>query len=260
VRLVRRYVALVGSVLVLAVVAWVGWPHLRAYTGTAPPAQIDQPLNPAPIGAGVVGVAHNAGNNPTTVRAGLDNGAQVIEIDVILARGELAAGRAHAWSWLAERVFRGPTLVRAWDQAGSAAVVKLDLQQNDRPLLEALAGFLHSHPRSGPVWVSTRDPAAIRYLGPHLPGSVTLMLSLPFPAAVTQLRSDTSLQREIGGISVFRELVTPALVRWAHEQGLLVLAWTVNDGEQLSHVLRAGVDGVTTANLAVLRHLATGSL
>ena len=32
-------------------------------------------------------------------------------------------------------------------------------------------------------------------------------------------------------------------------------AWTVNDGERLNQLVRLGVDGITTANLAILRAL-----
>jgi glycerophosphoryl diester phosphodiesterase len=35
----------------------------------------------------------------------------------------------------------------------------------------------------------------------------------------------------------------------------LILAWTVNDGQRLSQLVRLGVDGITTANLAILRAL-----
>ena len=42
---------------------------------------------------------------------------------------------------------------------------------------------------------------------------------------------------------------------WLHEQHLLVLAWTVNDVHRLNALVRDGVDGVTTANLAILQAL-----
>jgi len=45
------------------------------------------------------------------------------------------------------------------------------------------------------------------------------------------------------------------LVTWAHRHKLLILAWTVNDGQRLNQLVRLGVDGITTANLAILRTL-----
>lgn len=41
-------------------------------------------------------------------------------------------------------------------------------------------------------------------------------------------------------------LVTPALVRWAHAQGMLVSAWTVNQAWSMRQARRAQVDAVIT--------------
>jgi glycerophosphoryl diester phosphodiesterase len=45
------------------------------------------------------------------------------------------------------------------------------------------------------------------------------------------------------------------LVTWVHQHKLLILAWTVNDSQRLNQLVRLGVDGITTANLAILRAL-----
>ena len=244
----------VAVVLVAALV--VAWPQARVYAGVAPPRQFSEALDPAlpPGHSPVLGVAHNAGNNPATTAAALEHGADVIEIDVISVRGQLVAGRQQPWRWLAERAFRGPTLAQAWDDASAARIIKLDLQQNDRPLLDELVTFLA--PRSGPgrVMISTRDAAALLYLRPRLPDA-TLLFTLASPDAVRRLFSDPALLAAIGGVSAFEGLVDRSLVTRVHQQGLLVLAWTVNDGGPLTRVVRLGVDGVTTANLAVLQAL-----
>jgi hypothetical protein len=250
----RIAAAAAGVVAVVAVVAAVvGWPHWQRYTGTAEPTQFLQPLDPAPTAAGrpVLGVAHNAGNNPATTAAALDHGAAVIEIDVVSVRGEPAAGRVHPWWWLAERVFRGPSLGDAWQYASAAREVKLDLQQNDPALLDQVADFVSAQPASRPVMVSSRDPAALRYLRPRLPHA-TLLFSAPFPDAVRQLMADPGLRAAVDGVSAFQGLVDAAFVDWAHRNHLLVLAWTVNDGTRLAQLLSLGVDGITTQNLAVL--------
>ena len=66
----------------------------------------------------VLGIAHNAGNNLGTLSTALHYGADVMEIDVISARGQLVAGRNHWWGWLARQVFRGPTLVQGLGRRG----------------------------------------------------------------------------------------------------------------------------------------------
>jgi glycerophosphoryl diester phosphodiesterase len=45
------------------------------------------------------------------------------------------------------------------------------------------------------------------------------------------------------------------LVTWVHAHGLVILAWTVNDSEHFNQLVRLGVDGITTGNLAILRAL-----
>lgn len=256
----RRLRWVIAGVLVaaLAVAVVVTWPLIRRYTNAAPPAQFYQKVQLDPALAQdyskILGVAHNAGNNPGTTATALRNGAGVIEIDVLSARGQLSAGRPQPWPWLAERLFQGPTLTEAWDQAAGADVIKLDLMQTDRKFLDELVTFLTPRSRSRRVMISSRDAAALRYLHRRLP-DVTLLFSVAFPDAVHQLQSDHALQEAISGTSVFQGPVDANLITWIHEHKLIVLAWTVNEGERFNQLVRLGVDGITTANLAILRAL-----
>src|SRR5215467_4352780 len=163
-----------GVVLVaLVAAAIVAWPHVQLYTGAAPPAQFYQKVQPEPALAQdyqhVLGVAHNAGNNLGTLAAAERYGADVIEIDVISARGQLVAGRDQPWPWLARQLFRGPTLADAWDQAAPATVVKLDLKQTDRGFLDDLVAFLTPRAKGRRVMISTGDQSALLYLHRRLP-------------------------------------------------------------------------------------------
>lgn len=257
----RRLRWAIAGVLVVALVAvtvLVIWPLIRRYTGAAPPAQFDQPVQLEPALAQdypkVLGVAHNAGNNLGTLATGLRYGADVIEIDVMSARGQLVAGRPQPWAWLAERLFQGPTLAEAWNHAADADVTKLDLMQTDRAFLTELADFLAPRAGSRRVMISSRDPDALLYLHRRLP-DVTLLFSVAYPDAVHQLQSDHPLQKAIGGASVFQGLVDANLVSWMHGHKLIVLAWTVNDSQRFNQLVRLGVDGITTANLAILKAL-----
>jgi glycerophosphoryl diester phosphodiesterase len=149
---------------------------------------------------------------------------------------------------------RGPTLQDAWDAASPAGLLKLDLKQSDPTFLDQLVAFLS--PRAGlrPVVVSSPDRAALVLLNHRLP-AVTLLSSVSDPAALNRLRSDPLLVSIIAGVSAFHGLVDTNLVAWAHQTGLKVIAWTVDDGTRLVELIRQGVDGITTANLAVLREL-----
>jgi glycerophosphoryl diester phosphodiesterase len=250
----------IAGVLVVALVATViaAWPLVQRYTGAAPPAQFYEKVQLDPALAQdyprVLGVAHNAGNNLGTLATALHYGADVIEIDVISARGQLVAGRDHWWPWLAQQLFQGPTLVQALDRAAARDTVKLDLKQTDRSFLEDLVAFLASRAGSRRVMISSRDPDVLLYLHRHLPDA-TLLFSVGGPDAVHQLKSDPALQKAIGGVSVFQGLVDMNLVTWVHQHKLLILAWTVNDSQRFNQLVRLGVDGITTANLAILRAL-----
>jgi glycerophosphoryl diester phosphodiesterase len=248
-----------GVVLVaLVAAAIVAWPYVQLYTGAAPPAQFYQKVQPEPALAQdyprVLGVAHNAGNNLGTLARAERYGADVIEIDVISARGQLVAGRDQPWPWLARQLFRGPTLAQAWDRAAAASVVKLDLKQTDRGFLDDLIAFVAPRARSREVMISSSDQDALLYLHSRLP-DVTLLFTLAGPDAVHQLQSSPALQQAIGGVSAFQGLVDANLVTWVHQRKLRILAWTVNDSERLNQLVRLGVDGITTANLAILRTL-----
>jgi hypothetical protein len=166
-----------AAVVLVALVAAtiVAWPYVQLYTGSAPPAQFYQQVRPDPALAHdyprVLGVAHNAGNNLGTLATAERYGADVIEIDVISARGQLVAGRDQPWPWLARRLFRGPTLAQAWDRAAAAGSVKLDLNQTDHGFLDDLVAFVAPRARSRRVMISSTDPGALLYLHRRLPMS-----------------------------------------------------------------------------------------
>jgi hypothetical protein len=249
-----------AGVLVVAVAAAVivAWPLVQRCTGAAPPAQFygKAGLGPALAHryARVLGVAHNAGSNAGTLATALRSGAGVVGIDVISARGQLVAGRDQPWPWLARLLFGGPALIWAWDHAAAARIVRLDLKQTDRGFLDDLVAFLAPRAASRRVMISSPGPGALLYLHPRLP-DVTLLFSAAWPDAARQPKAGRALQKAIGGVPVFQGLVDANLVAWAHQHTLLILAWTVNDGQRASQLVRLGADAITTANLAILRAL-----
>ena len=245
-------VVVVGLIAVLAV----AWPHGPGFISGAAPDQFRRELDPSLVQdyPDVLGIAHNAGNSLEATRTALAHHADVIEVDLISVGGHLVAGRTQPLQWLSNHLFRGPTLSEVWDATATASATKLDLKQDDRPFLDDLVSFLSERQHQRKVMISTRDAAALLYLRPRLL-DVSLLFTLAFPEAVDQLRSDPKLLASTDGVSVFQGLVTAPLVRWLHAHHMLALAWTVNDVQGLNAVVRAGVDGVTTANLAILEVL-----
>jgi len=52
-----------------------------------------------------------------------------------------------------------------------------------------------------------------------------------------------------------RDLASPDLVRVAHEHGLVVHVWTIDDPDEMRRLLDVGVDGIMTDRPAVLREV-----
>ncbi len=256
----RRTLGWLAAVVALAIVATLilAWPHVQRFTTGLPPDQFHRELDPALTKdyPATLGIAHNAGNRLDTIKTALDHGADVIEVDVISVRGTLVGGRDQPWPWLSNHLFRGPTLDEVWQAAAPAEVIKLDLKQDDPGYLDAVATFLEPRAGARQVMVASRDAKSLMLLHRRVP-QATMVFSMGFPDAVDHLRSDAALRSAIGGVTAFQGLVNANLVTWLHEQHLLVLAWTVNDVHRLNDLVRDGVDGVTTANLAILQALAS---
>ena len=253
-----RWVSAGVVVAALVVAVIVAWPHARRYTGAAPPAQFYQKVQLEPAldrdYKHVLGVAHNAGNNLGTLAKALRYGADAIEIDVISARGRPKLVTLNVRNRPARQVFQGPSLAEAWDRAAPADVIMLDPKQAGRGFLDDLIAFMTPRVKSRRVMISIGDPEALLYLHSRLP-QVTMLFSAGSPDAVHQLQSDPKLQQAIGGVSAFQGLVDASLVAWLHQHKLLILAWTVNDSQRFNELVRLGVDGITTDNLAILRAL-----
>lgn len=245
-------VVVVGATVTLVL----AWPHVQGFIPGPGPAQFHRELDPALVQdyPRVLGVAHNAGNRLDLTKTALAHGADVIEVDLISVGGRLVAGRNQPLQWLSNRLFPGPALDDVWAAASAAPVIKLDLMQGDRPFLDQLVTFLAARQDTRRVMISTRDPNVLEYLRPRLP-AVQLLFTLADPDAVDHLTGDPRLRAAIDGVSVFEGLIDAGLVRWLHSYHFVVLAWTVNDVNRLNAVVRDGVDGVTTANLAILEAL-----
>jgi glycerophosphoryl diester phosphodiesterase len=71
--------------------------------------------------------------------------------------------------------------------------------------------------------------------------------------AIRRLDIDAHLLEVPMKIGRFR-LVTPRLIRLAHQRGLLVCVWTLNTPEEIDYALRLGVDGIMTDEPLLLKN------
>lgn len=199
------------------------------------------------------GVAHNSGDSLAAARRALRAGADVIEVDVVSLGGELYAGHDSPLPLVGPRVFRGPRLAEVWEIARAADYVKLDLKESSPQYLSAVVAFLRER-EAERVIVSSRELASLEFLARELP-HVVLLLSVPTASRLEALRADTRALAVIDGVTLRHTLLDEDSARWFEERGLLVFVWTVNDFSRVAALVRGGVDGVTTDNLAILTFL-----
>lgn len=92
---------------------------------------------------------------------------------------------------------------------------------------------------------------AVRDLDPGAEISLTWKTAAPLPPLLLAEVRPRWINPNFG-------LVTPALVAWARDNGLLVGAWTADTRRTMRRLERLGVDAITTNRIGVLRELLGG--
>jgi glycerophosphoryl diester phosphodiesterase len=203
-------------------------------------------------------------NTIDSFRAALDVGVDLVEFDVVaLDSGELVV--AHSAE---EIVPETPTLDEALrffvDEAPDVGVhLDLKLTQRERDVVEAVRGldlagrtfvssFFVTTARAiaavdGDVRTGITVPRSILGISEHGPGAPVARAGLWGLRLVTPplLRPLLALTRA-SAVVIHHSVVTAACVRAAHGHGAAVVAWTVDEPDELARVDGAGVDAVVT--------------
>ncbi len=217
------------------------------FTEIDPGAQI---FSTAAYGA-VFGVAHNSGGSTEATLEARLNGADVIEVDVVEIEGALYSAHTTPLPFLGQRWFRGPRLDRVWAASFGADAVMLDLKDSSPGYVRLVADFLESRPPTRQAIVSSRTPWVLQLLRARAPDAI-LLLSAPHDAALRALRNNQPLLETIDGVTVRHTALDAEQAAWLAGENLLVFAWTVEDLERVNELMRLGVDGITSDNLAIV--------
>ena len=86
-----------------------------------------------------------------------------------------------------------------------------------------------------------RDWTAHRWLRPALMGGFALMRR-QFPKAIGERAAELGLT----SVWAYHHVITPAAVEAAHEAGVQLMAWTVDDAARLAELSVMGVDGLVS--------------
>jgi glycerophosphoryl diester phosphodiesterase len=150
-------------------------------------------------------------------------------------------------SLLAQRRDRAafvPTLEEALALIARRTLVVLDIKE--RGLAEAVVGVVQ--PAQARCWVWAFDPLAGAEYEALLPDAQRALLVGSDWAVQSGGRAYLRVAREFrcAALSLEASLVSPRAVADAHEAGLAVYTWTVNEEAELLRVREAGVDAVCT--------------
>lgn len=104
-----------------------------------------------------------------------------------------------------------------------------------------------------PAVVSSFNPMTLGAVRAALPDVPLGLLTIP----VLELASGIELAQEFGMDAVFPHVTAPDLsaetIRAAHERGLAVMAWTVDEPDDARRLAEAGIDALCTNDPAGLR-------
>jgi glycerophosphoryl diester phosphodiesterase len=210
-------------------------------------------------------IAHRAGNAVGTLREALATGVDLVECDVHRYRRALEI-RHRKWLgpgllWDRGELVRRSrvevpslaTVLATVREAGAGRRLMLDLKGLHPGLAPAVAAELRALAPGVPVvvctqhwWMLTRFAA-----DPH----VRLVLSAGSRRGLHRLRGRLGLPSRLGpfGVSVRRDLLSPAVVADLRAAVPHVLTWPVDTADDLAEARRLGVSGVIGKSLPLLR-------
>ncbi|MBI4301121.1 MAG: glycerophosphodiester phosphodiesterase [Chloroflexi bacterium] len=241
---------------IMAIVTFVTFDHYAAeYTSGGKPIQFYRDLDAELLDdyGGLFGIAHNSGNLVAIEKEAIEAGADVIEVDVILVGKELRAAHRSPVPFLGSLLFRGPTLTEIWDAASEVDTIKLDLKDSSPKFLEMLFDFLNKR-KDHDVIISSRDPQVLKLVMERAPQAIRL-LSISSARRFEELQKDEALQMLINGVTIKHQILNEERATWLHEKGVLVFVWTVNDLHRVNALVKYGVSGIATDNLAIMELL-----
>ena len=229
-------------------------------------------------------------NTASSLAAGIDGGADQIEVDVGLSRdgrvvllhdttldrtttgrGPLRAldwsriGELDAGSWFSRRFAGEPSIdlddALAIVRPHVPLIVEIKPIGRERPNgidpadQATVDGVLAAFERTGGfrgVTVSSSGWTLLAHAAQRARG-----LDLALTVGWKETRDPIAWAQRIGATAIHpnRRLCTPSFVARARGLGLLVIAYTVNRASELAPLLAAGVDGVFTDDPAALRRL-----
>ena len=229
----------------------------RVTSGTVP-AELAARMSGGPIGLGapLLVVGHNLGDDLGTAEDGVTHGVGAVEIDVRDVDGTLSAAHDRPLPVLGDIGFRRPSLSRSWQIAALRPTVLLHLKDHSDGFVARVAQFLAQRPPRRLV-IQASSVATLASVRRRIPQAERLLLIFD-AGALASVRRSTTGDGVVAGLSVRQSLLTPGVQEWVRRRGLRLFAWTVNDAPRLGELTAHGLDGVMTDSLDLMRRAAEG--
>jgi glycerophosphoryl diester phosphodiesterase len=226
------------------------------------------------------------GNTIESFEAAVEAGVEMIELDVLRPRSDFGAGGdwrraiagpvaepggplliAHDWGDARRR--EPLTLAEGLDAFAAAPLdgVQIDLDLKIAGREDEVIAALRERDLLGRAGISTMEVSSLRELsrlesGMRLGWTVPLIRrdwnSTPWakPLVIAGLISlrrrlpglvrRRARQLGVGSVWAYHPVITGRLVRACHEEGLELVAWTVDDSDRMRRLAALGVDGICT--------------
>lgn len=208
-------------------------------------------------------IAHRSGNHLERLQPAVAAGADLIEADIWLHRGNLEVRHLKTlgpipilwdrWRLVSTRTSRLhlEDLLDVWP---NGAELMVDIKGNEKAFPDALMKVLEEHLAGRPVTFSGRRWDLLDALKGYPKARY-------FPSCGSQREVVELLGswRDFYDAAVLRaSIVTPENVEAVRDAGGPVITWPINTIEALDRVVGAGAVGVICDDLEIIRHLAAG--
>ena len=191
----------------------------------------------------------------STVDRTTDGTGRVADLP-LAALKELDAGSWFDPTFAGERI---PTLEEVFEEIGKSLLINVELKPEPgrgRGLEAAVVRLVARHGLTDRVLLSSFDPFALRRtrrLSPHIP--VGFLYETAPLSRLARLLAWAMPDLQPQAIHPHWRLIRPSTVRRAHARGRRVIAWTVDEPEEMRRLIAMEVDGIITNHPDRLRRV-----
>lgn len=210
-------------------------------------------------------IAHAAGNNAWRVHDAIEDGADLVEVDLWARRGAFEARHERRFGpipllfekWYLRRPdgpFDLADLLRATDNQSRLFLdFKTGGREPARLLKQAMAD---ARPALAPA-ASSQIWSMLRAVREELP-EVPIFYSISVRAQLDLFLNMLERERPPDGVSCRHNLLDSEAIERLREAGMTIIAWTVDDGERARDLVHAGIDAITTHEIHEIRQAIGG--